>query len=724
MQNQRTLSQFNLSAGKIRLLRALSEHPFLSRRQLELYLHTPLRTIRHYLHDLMAQGSVQRHNARQPWMHTRSLLSLTPKGIEQVAAVEGILPEELVRYLELEPARLERLIAMMERSFQVRTFLLWLQQKTTGWEWSTVHWDVEIGKLFSVRDKGFLVPFHGGAVLASDPERSGPERLPSRALSVAKEDSRGTQGQLKDGRWTTIVVEWDLGRVPVEKDRERLVRFVAAQNDPRYWGSANEEAFPVWVIIAQDEFRLQDYYTVIRAASLSRQLPMPRAYLTTFLEVAGMRTNLAAPIWYSTISGGRTSLLSDIQGCENPLPTQAPWRRLTLAARGRDGAERIGVITPQFLASLAQGTKMEIPGDQEIDSAAAIALLLNPREKRILDEVADHPLLAADEIALMLRLTAWQVREGLKGLAKLGLTEGHSLATDRSARAKSDPSSSSTTMNVDGQEVDATKERFALTHKGMRYLAVTAGFGNNLKRYAKARGWLAGLSVLIRHWEHTHEENAVFLALAQIAQRLRHELIWLSELESRLYYSDSDDSRFRPRHRSSRKANRLVQASTDQKKERRKRHHSFLPDGRGTYIADGQRYEFALEIDRGRSSRAKFRRKLIEYYACITSNILRGRGIELLRLLIVTHSWERAETLRELAVTVERELQTEGILPIFITTFSRLRATGAGAPIWLKVGSLEPGESALTAPKTYCFDCFSPKPAVPRKPGLTIYSSG
>ena len=64
------------------------------------------------------------------------------------------------------------------------------------------------------------------------------------------------------------------------------------------------------------------------------------------------------------------------------------------------------------------------------------------------------------------------------------------------------------------------------------------------------------------------------------------------------------------------------------------------------------------------------------------------------------------------------------ILPIFITTFSRLRATGAGAPIWLKVGPLEPGESALTAPKMYCFDCFSPKPVVPRKPGLTLYSSG
>ena len=218
----------------------------------------------------------------------------------------------------------------------------------------------------------------------------------------------------------------------------------------------------------------------------------------------------------------------------------------------------------------------------------------------------------------------------------------------------------------------------------MRYLGVIAGFENNVQRYIKVRGWATGIGVLLRHWEHTRAENAVFLMFAQIAQRRQHELIWLSELESRLYYSDSDDSRIRPYRRSSRRGrpprhgsgDGSDQANSGPKKERKKRYHSFLPDGRGTYIAEGERYEFALEIDRSRSSRAKFRRKLLEYYSCITSNILRGRGIELLRLLVITHSWERAEAIREIAVTLERELYGQGILPIYITTLSRLQATG------------------------------------------------
>jgi len=709
-------------------MRALCDHPFLSRRQLELYLRTPLRTIRHYLLDLRTLGLIQRHNARQPWMHARSLLSLTPLGITELAKHEGMLPEELVRHSGFTPERIERLVAMMERTFQVRTFLLWLQRQAPDWEWSTLQWDVEIAKLFNVGDRGLVVPFHGGAVLTLLPDQGTPARLPNDPLSGVDQDNRGTT----DERWVTIAVEWDLRRVPVEKDRARLVRFVTAQNDPRFCGSDNEETFPIWVIIAQDEFRLQDYYTVMRAAALGHQLPMPRAYLTTFAEVLKMRTNPAAPIWYSTVSGKRTPLLNDAQGCRMSLPAQAPWRKLTLDCRSRDRAERIGVITPELLASLAQGKKKTFPPDQPIHSAAAITLLIKPREKRILDEVADHPLLAEDEIALMLRLAVWQVREGLKTLARLGLIEGHTIKGEQASESGANVSPLRLTATANAQEPERKKKRFALSVKGMRYLGVIAGFENNVQRYIKVRGWATGIGVLLRHWEHTRAENAVFLMFAQIAQRRQHELIWLSELESRLYYSDSDDSRIRPYRRSSRRGRPARQGSEDgsdqansgPRKERKKRYHSFLPDGRGTYIAEGERYEFALEIDRSRSSRAKFRRKLLEYYSCITSNILRGRGIELLRLLVITYSWERAETIREIAVTLERELDGQGILPIYITTLSRLQATGAQAPIWLKAGPVEPGETALTAPKTYCFDCFVPKPKAPRQPGITIYASG
>jgi hypothetical protein len=105
-----------------------------------------------------------------------------------------------------------------------------------------------------------------------------------------------------DSRWAFVVVEWDLRRVTVDKDRERLVNLVLAQDDERFWGPDKEELFPIWVLIAQDELRLQDYYALLRAAALSRQLPMPRAYMTTFAEVMTLREYPAYPIWYSTVS--------------------------------------------------------------------------------------------------------------------------------------------------------------------------------------------------------------------------------------------------------------------------------------------------------------------------------------------------------------------------------------------------------------------------------------
>ena len=161
-------------------------------------------------------------------------------------------------------------------------------------------------------------------------------------------------------------------------------------------------------------------------------------------------------------------------------------------------------------------------------------------------------------------------------------------------------------------------------------------------------------------------------------------MIWLSELESRLYY------------------------------EYGRRRHSFLPDGRGTYVVGKERYEFALEIDRSRASQSKLTRKLNEYLACVNSNVLRGEVIELLRLLVVTNSWERAETIRRIAWKEVQELKSDDILPIFITTFDRLHASGADGAIWLRVSGIPTTDPALTETKSHCFACFAPKPAATR----------
>jgi hypothetical protein len=198
--------------------------------------------------------------------------------------------------------------------------------------------------------------------------------------------------------------------------------------------------------------------------------------------------------------------------------------------------------------------------------------------------------------------------------------------------------------------------------------------------------------------------------LAEIARQRHDELVWLSELESRLFYDDGHEYLARVGPRRPRPNIQDAPTTGVRRQFVKPWRRSFLPDGRGRYSAGGQRYEFALEIDRSRQAKTKMRRKLLEYYACLTSNILRGRGIELLRLLIVTTGWKRAESLVTTALELEEEVQVKGLLPIFITTFNELRQHAANDAIWLRVDQMALNVTALTAHKTHCFDCFVPLP--------------
>jgi hypothetical protein len=401
-------------------------------------------------------------NARQETIHTRCIYAPTKTGIEVLANNANTPLEEFRRRNGFTSGRLARLVLMMERVFQLRTFMLWLStasrkqaNNSESWRWRAIEWDVEVGKLFSAKGRAAWIPFHGAALM-----QRGPERIPSPSLKANSAES-------KDGRWAFIVVEFDLSRVHVERDRERLDQFVASQDDPRYWGKDKEQFFPVLVVIAQDELRLQDYYNVLRSAALTRQLPMPRAYLTTFDAMLSLRDDNALPIWYSTISGRRTSLLADTEGVAMALPDPVPWSKMPLHPSGR-GASIAGRRNDSVTAP-----ELNTPGDSgsEIpDSLAQIALNLQPLEKRLLDEIAAHPLLTRKELVLLLQASLRRVQPGLARLTSLGLVHAH-----------------------DG--------RFLVAPKGQNYLASTAGFGNAVRRYAQARGWGKGFSALILHWE-------------------------------------------------------------------------------------------------------------------------------------------------------------------------------------------------------------------------------
>ncbi len=624
-----------------RILEALGEHPLLSRRQLELFLGLPGRSVRQGLQELETRGWVCRYNARQPGLLTRSLFAPTKAGVQELTRSRVSPSPGGLRHPALSTARLGQLILLTERIFQLRTLFLWLTgnqpisrrpahkavngsvsasaSRPVGWKPYT--WDVEVARFFGIKEKAFWIPFHAAAVMVK----------PASTTSGQAETSE----QVREIRWIPVVVEFDLRRVPVDRDRDRLVKYVLAQDDPRFWAQDHEGRFPVLVVIARDEFRLQDYYTILRATALARGLPLPRAYLTTTAAMLTLRNDPLKPIWYSTVSDQHIPFLSDLEGNPGPPPQEVPWRRLPLMASGS------GILLSHEAELSEQGESSQKAKDGKASGQAelvSLALALSPLAKKLLDEIAAHPLLTQADLAVLLQKSRRKVRLRLGDLAKSHLIEQH-------------------------------RDRYLLAPKGEEYLTMVAGFAHAVRRHARARGWARGYDSLLQHFEHTRMENDFFLSLARIAQKRGHTLRWLSELEGRLYYEAGN------------------------------RRHSFLPDGRGVYRAHGRGYEFAVEIDRSRMGQEKFRRKFLEYAACVDSNVLRREGIGLLRVLVVTSSWERAENLTHVAYSVASDLS------VWFTTFDRLQASGADAPIWLsvKIGTEQGG---LASPKEYCFECF------------------
>lgn len=279
-----------LGCRKLQILQTLSDHPLLSRRQIELACQMSVRKTQEHLADLQQRGWVTQYNAHQPWLYARALYTLTQAGNEMLVA-QGQASSSVAM------TRLPHLIVRMERVFKTRNLFLWLANVSAR-DWRIVRWDVEIEYEFHVRDKSVWIPFHGAAHVMR-----------------------------QNGRWVTVFVEFDTGRTPVANLGERMRAFVEAQNDPRFAYSRTEE-FPTIAVIAADALRLQDYYSLLRTHAFARQLPMPSVYLAVASEAIRMRDDPTVPIWYSATLGRRTALLFDTSGNKTACPTIPGWQLL------------------------------------------------------------------------------------------------------------------------------------------------------------------------------------------------------------------------------------------------------------------------------------------------------------------------------------------------------------------------------------------------------------
>lgn len=543
-----------------RLLELLVHHSLSSPEQLGALLSAHPNVVRNELKTLLENGSVERINPRSPDLAVRALFYPTPKGARQIVRSAP------------SAKRLAHLWFVIERVYHVRNLFLVLRRP-----FQLSQWQVELDIRFRTVRQTRTLLLHGVGV-----------------------------AQVK-GSPTPFAVEWDTGLLVIEP--YRLACWVEWLHRLQWQDLSQNERLPILLIVARDPNTLMGYYARLRAVAQARRLGVPQAYLTVVGDV--WRNGAKAPIWYSTRSGSRVALFAE----------ERPANSSESVAFFQAAMHHTQPVTKMLNLSAAQFAPADPKG-----AASLIALKreLTPQTKRVLNEVAAHPMLGGAEIAELLQDESAQVWRAVRQLSELGLIK---------------------------PIAQAGETRYVISEVGIAYLAAVNGLRRLAKSYARARGWTRGLNAIIRHWEHTRIENQLFLQLARQARERQADLEWLSETESRLYYGA------------------------------RGRRWSFLPDGAGTYQTEQKKIHLAVEIERSRMSVQRLRTKLTLYCAYLETRLYRDESRETFRILFLTTTWARADKIRRVAHELAR-IRGVNVLPLWLSTITMFEEYGIGKPIW------------------------------------------
>ena len=675
------------------LLAWLRYQPFLSREQLQRLFGWRKRTVQWYLQHARRAGLVRTYDGHLSVIPTKSLWTLTRAGLAQLAHGEG---RELLDYLkryQYDRVRLDRLALVLERVWQVRSFLIHLQK--TAWEWQAQTWDVEVEIEFWRREDPIPYAGHGIALLDNS-----------------------------EGRSLALLIEYDLDLAPVKAERLRFAHLAEGMREGRFLENYGENKFPVLVILAANEERLHDYLTLLREL-IRVGGSMPYLFLTTRDQLPWFYRDGQTPIWATErLDGERVRFCDGIAGTPDALKDELTWTRLP---HPRTISVKRVEIEP---------LRGSLPDPVTQHDLATLSLALQALDRQVLRLVGSHPLLNAKQLALVEQVTTRSVHRSLRRLRRWGLIEEHRLRLGKPRRKK---------KLTRAERQSAKAHYLTLTELGVRFFTASAGYGTAVERYARARGWKHRFGELVKHAEHTQLENEVFVQFVQTARRRGDELVfWRSDLEARLYIDGSDHEwathyayrRSRPRGSGEPRFGvwgAMLRVSTSEEftqtlAARGQRMHSFLPDGRGCYRAGGEQFELQVEIDLSKVNATKLEHKLDYYFYAMGAEPDPNW-----RILFVTTGWKRAIHIARQVAEYARssyyqerfddlrgqafldELKAADLyhvfwrdfLPVYVTTIEALRRRGVAAPIWLDAKDLVAPKSR-EIPTTYCLDCFRP----------------
>jgi DNA-binding MarR family transcriptional regulator len=359
-------------------------------------------------------------------------------------------------------------------------------------------------------------------------------------------------GCLRWGAWRApVFVAWDRAGAPPFHRRKRVAGWYTFWDAEHAWG--RDDIPPILVLPPGAEEAEQWAGAVLRASDRRQVAP-----LHVFLSDAdrALGEGPLGAVWRRPDGTARAHL------CERLV-----WR-LTIPA----AAEAIRMAEPtqplEALSrdgpSLRKWASQAVPPKQEGEKArggqerlAALSVVTNITEKRVLEWLGNHPLLSAGDLAVILRVAGQLPPRLLDSLARHGLVE----STGKPLEDESAP-----------------PRRYYLTGLGLKLLAARDGVPPH--RYAR-HGIVAALmpgkkgggrlGTLLRQLDHTVGVNRFFVRLIQDGAKGGPRLVrWLSASEAAQKFTYGEVT------------------------------HWLRPDGAGDVHYQGRVRRFYLEWDRGK----------------------------------------------------------------------------------------------------------------------------
>lgn len=450
-------------------------------------------------------------------------------------------------------------------------------------------------------------------------------------------------GCLRWGPWRApFFVAWDHAGAPPFHRRKRMGAWYAFREGDHPWG---RDDIPPILVVCPGQAEAEQWARAVLAASDRRQAPLLPVFLTDVLFA--LIKGPLGPVWRRP-DGSAGAHLCERLVWRPAVPSQAATIRVENPTEQLETISAKGPPLREWAREAVESPQETARSRSSLERLAALSLVTSPTEKRALEWLGHHPLLSAEDMAVILRVSSGLAERLLDNLARYGLVQSTDKATEKEA---------------------APPVRYYLTNLGLRLLAARDGVPP--RRYARY-GIVAAsmpkkqgggrLETLLRQLDHTVGVNRFFVRLIADGAKNGPRLVrWLSASEAAQKFTCGEVT------------------------------HWLRPDGAGDVYWNGRLWRFYLEWDRGTVKLPDLVEKC-RLYAAYYASLARTGVPESNRptTLVVTSSAVRESVLWRIIPTAFDEVAASPS-HFFTTVDTIIDRTGPLAPVWRRGKDAERG---------------------------------